>query len=53
MDFSSLYLKSYLAFFAEKGREEGMKHLFLFQKSGGKFFSRWRKKHELGVGNYP
>ena len=46
-----IFFWPFLAFFAEKGRE-GLKHPFLVQKSGGKFFPGGVKKHELGVGNY-
>ena len=42
----------FLAFFSEKGRE-GLKHLFLVQNGGGKFFLGGVKKLDFGVGNYP
>ena len=51
-DFSSLFFSGlFWPFFTEKGRE-GLKHPFLVQKRGGKFFSGGVGKHELGVGNY-
>ena len=39
---------AFLAFFCWKG----LKHPFLVQKRGGKFFPGGVRKHELGVGNY-
>ena len=42
----------FFAFFSEKGRE-GLKHLFLVQNGGGKFFLGGVKKLDFGVGNYP
>ena len=51
-NYTQKYMKFFLAFFSEKGRE-GLKHLFLVQNGGGKFFLGGVKKHDFGVGNYP
>ena len=45
-------MKFFFAFFSEKGRE-GLKHLFLVQNGGGKFFLDGVTKLDFGVGNYP